>query len=102
MKNRNVPLRIVFKEWILDNLILIYIGALVLLLVVMGFINHNELLHFREERGMIFIEEGLVYNEETKVIYQEIPSTSSRGFLTGKALYFPFYDANNEVILYNE
>ena len=90
------------KEWILDNLIPIYIGALVLLLVIMSFVNHNELLHFREERGMITIDEGLVYNEETKVIYQEIPSTSSRGFLTGKAIYVPFYDANNNVILYSE
>ena len=88
------------KEWILDNLLFVLIGTLILLVAVMGFTNCNDLTHFREERGMVPIEEGLVYNEETKVIYQEVPCYGQ--YSVHAWFYVPFYNENGEVILYNE
>lgn len=48
---------------------------------------------------MIFIEEGLVYQEDTHVLYQEVPVYECYSIMGG--FYVPFYDENGEVIIFN-
>lgn len=64
-----------------------------------GKCSNNTLAELREARGMVLIEEGLVYNEETHVLYQEVPVYSEYSILSG--FYVPFYDENGKVILFN-
>ena len=90
-------------EWITDHFYhIIVVIALILFLVVIFLPNPEEIesADLRANRGMILIEEGLVYNKETKVLYQEVPCYAhNRAYAW---FYIPFYDANSEVILYNE
>lgn len=72
---------------------------LTLLLLGRNFGNQNALEKLRVERGMIFIEEGLVYQEDTHVLYQEVPVYECYSIMGG--FYVPFYDENGEVIIFN-
>ena len=64
-----------------------------------GKCNNDTLAELREARGMVLIEEGLVYNEETHVLYQEVPIYGQYSIYSG--FYVPFYDENGKVILFN-
>ena len=75
------------------------ITLLILIFCVLGRNDEDVLVTLREARGMVLIEEGLVYNEETRVLYQEVPIY---GQYTINGFYVPFYNENGEVILFND
>lgn len=79
--------------------VIIPIILLILLLLGRNFGNQNALENLRVARKMIFIEEGLVYQEDTHVLYQEVPVYECYSIAGG--FYVPFYDENGEVIIFN-
>ena len=91
------------KKFFEEHPFFILFTFLFLLLIITfsltGKCNNDTLAELREARGMVLIEEGLVYNEETHVLYQEVPVYSEYSIVSG--FYVPFYNENGKVILFN-
>lgn len=80
-----------------DNGILKGIGTIILLLILMFFIHSCSVSDSRNDRNMVYIEEGYCYDQDTNIIYIE----SYSGRYGMDTTYSPYYNSNGDLCKYN-